>query len=369
MGYGLEGLLGGLVGGASQIVQRNQQMDKEDETTRLETMRSDLQLSRQKAIEDYKVAKAEEMAGKTASAYKTAIGKPESKFTEYDRMDGEAEISGLKNEGSGLLGRTKNPTLQERSDALINSGDATLVSQGMKMLDDQDKTDYYKALTATENEKGTLYKKQNELIDRGFTKDGKAIGGSNLSQQRFDVKMSDKQVKDFMDENKSIWQQSNPSNPDGKPVENAVISDYMKKAARAGKTAEVMEAWSLARKGATDEKTGTVDEEKASANMLKISRAGISRMTSVEKPTAPPVPTKAEPKREQPKAKAADVKVPTQSPVAPVRDPLAGLTPQKAREKRDELIAERKRWEGKPNSAALIAEIDELIDRIKNNAY
>lgn len=60
----MEGLLGGLVGGASQIVQRNQQMDKEDETTRLETMRSDLQLSRQKAIEDYKIAKSEEMAGK-----------------------------------------------------------------------------------------------------------------------------------------------------------------------------------------------------------------------------------------------------------------------------------------------------------------
>jgi len=67
MGIGeglLQGILGGVAGGAGQVLQRNQMMDKEDETGRLEQLRADIQLKREKAIADYKEQQSESKASR-----------------------------------------------------------------------------------------------------------------------------------------------------------------------------------------------------------------------------------------------------------------------------------------------------------------
>lgn len=53
----------------------------------------------------------------------------------------------------------------------------------------------------------------------------------------------------------------------------------------------------------------------------------------------------------------------------PSRDPLEGLSDEEARKLRTKLIAERKRYEGRPEAAARVREIDDQIDRIGRHAY
>lgn len=50
-------------------------------------------------------------------------------------------------------------------------------------------------------------------------------------------------------------------------------------------------------------------------------------------------------------------------------DPLKGLSRQKVREKRGEIAAEIKRWEGDPNAKARIDELRTLLERIDNGQY
>jgi len=63
MGIGeglLNGLLGGVAGGSSEVMRRNQSMDKEDEIGRIEALRAENQANRERAMIDYKVAKENE---------------------------------------------------------------------------------------------------------------------------------------------------------------------------------------------------------------------------------------------------------------------------------------------------------------------
>lgn len=54
---------------------------------------------------------------------------------------------------------------------------------------------------------------------------------------------------------------------------------------------------------------------------------------------------------------------------APGGDPLKGLSRQQVREKRGEIAAEIKRWEGDPNAKARIDELRTLLERIDNGQY
>lgn len=79
----------------------------------------------------------------------------------------------------------------------------------------------------------------------------------------------------------------------------------------------------------------------------------------------------AEGKRGRPAAKESPVLMEQAAAAEKSTDPLAGLSRSAVREKRAELVSELKRWQGKndPNSAARVAELSELIDRIDTGRY
>lgn len=76
-------------------------------------------------------------------------------------------------------------------------------------------------------------------------------------------------------------------------------------------------------------------------------------------PAAPPARAVPQPRMQAAAAPGA----------APGGDPLQGLSRQQVREKRGQIAAEIKRWEGDPNAKARIDELRTLLERIDNGQY
>jgi hypothetical protein len=175
MGIGeglITGLLGGVAGGAGQILQRNQQMDKEDETARLEELRARIAEDRAKALMDYKVNKEHEeetrKGGLVKDAYSSSMvdGKVDPrKMRENAIMSGNLQGADV---ASGLI--------KEEESGMLHKADI-----------DQ-KTAYANRLNA-----------EADLYKSGFTKSGKVIGGGKVEDDNAIAKLyktNDFKVKD-----------------------------------------------------------------------------------------------------------------------------------------------------------------------------
>jgi hypothetical protein len=96
---------------------------------------------------------------------------------------------------------------------------------------------------------------------------------------------------------------------------------------------------------------------------------------------APPVPgldlAGQQPQAQDPMQPSLDQAQPTAPQAAPqpaqqqqqARDPLAGMTPVQAKEAKITLQKELQKWQGNPNAASRVAEIQNMIRRIETNNY
>lgn len=92
---------------------------------------------------------------------------------------------------------------------------------------------------------------------------------------------------------------------------------------------------------------------------------GFPAPTNAKAAAAAPAQTQASAAPAQPQPRPAA----RMAPAAQAPDPLAGMSPQKAREMRATLTGELQKWGNNPGAAGRVAEIQALIERIDNNQY
>lgn len=220
MGIGeglITGLLGGAAGGAGQILQRNQQMDKEDETVRLEELRARIADDRAKALIDYKVNKEREVADAERSRVAGILG-GENAQTKMLREQGGDDMmpDNFTPAGKGI---------DEQIIAARNAGDLDLADklQGHKVK--QVQIDYYGA-------KGEALKQNAETRSLlGSIRASGGAGGNALAQQKWDHKLTKEQEADRTKAIESAFMKLSPEmldampkDADGKPRLDSVTS-------------------------------------------------------------------------------------------------------------------------------------------------